>query len=204
MPSLKSLGLQPKTLGGGFQLLPRKEKMEKQTKKRLSWILGTFFFGLFLGFLSIYLGTVMGFIAFLMMLVGPLLSLYLIKPSNKESKMSQQLVQSQKKSPKWVWILGGFILLITLISVLGEGEKKEEVGPAEVSQPQTSQQETGVSPEVKKLIEDCEAETIERYGSQGDKFFFCGCYCGSFVEYPDIFANCEDECLGWVFKGVFK
>lgn len=178
--------------------------MEKQTKKRLFWILGTFFFGLFLGFLSIFLGAIMGFVAFLVMLVGPLLSLYLIKPSDKEKEVGQRLVQSEKKAPKWAWlILGGFVLLI-IVSAMGGGEKTSQ----ETVQPQVSQEEgskeTEVSPEVKKLIEGCKSETVKRYGSQGDKFFFCGCYCGLFAEYPDVFANCQNECLEWVFKGVFK
>jgi len=258
--------------------------MEKQTKKRLSWILGTFLGGVFLMFFGQYF-ELMGFIGLLLAILGPLISLYLVKPSQKEIEASQRIeskrvifpsqkirtsqkvamvgticlflsiplffifwpiglillivafvcmgsfygfqstekaedfrkmreileekktiqesettskaietyqeteIKLKKKSRKWLWILLGIILFSVIIS-LGS-EKGEEIGPAQVSQPQAQSQP---SAEVKELVKLCKEGTIEKYGTK-DKFFFCGCYCGLFVKYPDILGQCMEECV---------
>jgi len=82
--------------------------------------------------------------------------------------------QKPEKKRKWLWIILGIIVFIIIIAIAGGGEKKESVGPTQVSQPQISQeQQVKVLVPVKQLInktpieiEAITGQKLEVYGKK--------------------------------------
>lgn len=40
----------------------------------------------------------------------------------------------------------------------------------------------------------CKNESIKEYG-EVDKWFYCGCYCGIYIDDVNQFDNCNNECV---------
>lgn len=79
--------------------------------------------------------------------------------------MDNQITQPKKKSRKWLWVIGGFILFIILISVIGGGGEKRETGPETISK---SSQVADVSSAFK--LASLEIEHNNPSSSLGDTF----------------------------------
>jgi hypothetical protein len=104
----------------------------------------------------------------------------------KHADIQQEAEKNNKPfyKKRWFWFV--LIILFSLL-LIGISDKKDNVG---------QQLKEGGAPysNNEDRLSLCTTESIKKYGKV-DKQFYCGCFCGIYIDNTDKFISCNNKCL---------
>jgi len=104
----------------------------------------------------------------------------------KHTDIKQEATKNDKPIYKkgWFWLVLIFLLSFLLIG-LSDGEDSSSQQITESSVPYSNNDDR---------LALCTVESIKKYGKV-DKSFYCGCFCGIYIDDADKFTSCNNKCL---------